>query len=96
MVRIKNPNEYSLLRFEKSKAKNKMYSAILKHKETGKTRKVSFGDISMENYRDLTGLNLYPHLIHSDRTRRKSFRKRFAKDASHKFSSAYFSMNYLW
>ena len=96
MVRISDPENYKFLRFEKSNNKGKMYNAILVNKSTNRERKVPFGDSNMENYRDKTGLNLYPNLIHGDKERRKSFRARHKENAKHKFSSAYFSYNYLW
>lgn len=96
MVRIKNPENYKLLRFEKSNTKNKMYDAILFNVKTKRKKKIPFGDNKMENYRDITGLHLYPHLIHNDKRRRKLFRSRHRKNSKFKFSSAYFSYYYLW
>ena len=85
-----------ILRFEKSKTKNKMYDAILLNKKTNRNKKIPFGDNKMENYRDITGLNRYRHLIHNDKKRRKNFRSRHGKNAKYKFSSAYFAYKYLW
>jgi hypothetical protein len=90
-------DKFTLQGFVKSAQKGKMYSALLLNKETKKIIKVSFGDSKMENYSDLTGLNLYPKLIHGDKKRQKSFQARskgFLKDGY--FSPAFFSYYYLW
>ena len=88
---------YNFIKFEKSNRMNKMYDAILLNKKTNKTIKLSFGDSRYENYHDLTGLNLYPHLTHGDKKRRKSYRARhigFLKKGY--YSPGYLSYNYLW
>jgi len=95
-MRVPNPGDYKLNGFRKSTRKNKMYDAILSNKKTGKHKIIPFGDNKMENYRDVTGLNLYPKLIHGDKKRRKNFRARHKKNAKYKFSSAWFSYYYLW
>jgi hypothetical protein len=91
--------DYNLLGFKKSNAKNKMYSAILENKKTKKLRKINFGHDKYENYRDITGLDLYPHLIHDDNKRRINFRKRFRrqfeKDKKY-YTPLHFSWIYLW
>jgi hypothetical protein len=91
-----NKADYKLVRFEKSKAKNKKYAAILKDKE-GKERRVNFGDIRYEHYKDSTPLKLYSKLDHNDKERRRLYRARHKgyldKD---KYSPAYFSWFYLW
>jgi hypothetical protein len=89
--------DYKLIGFEKSSAKDKMYAAVLENKSTGRERLVNFGSKSYENYRDRTGLNLYPHLIHGDSKRRASYRARH-KIHVHDgcYSPAYFSYHYLW
>ena len=89
--------DYTFLRFEKSKVKGKMYSAILLNKSTKKEKTLSFGQNNMGNYRDATGLNLYPKLIHNDPVRRKAFQSRFKHLLKEGFySSLYFSYHYLW
>lgn len=87
--------DYKLIGFEKSKTKNKMYDAILL--KENKKYKVPFGDKRYQNFRDITGLNLYPHLIHDDNKRRKNYRTRH-KHAVKKgyYSPGYFSYYYLW
>jgi len=74
-----------------------MYNAILLNKETGREIRVPFGDNAMENYRDKTGLNLYPHLIHGDKNRRRLFRARhsgYLRDGY--YSPSWFSFYILW
>jgi len=89
--------DYKLLGFEKARAKDKMYAAILEDKLTGRERTVNFGSKSYENYRDRTGLNLYPHLIHGDANRRASYRARHRNNVHSKcYNPAYFAYHYLW
>ena len=89
--------DYKLLGYDRSKRKGKMYDALLERKKDKKIIRVPFGDATMENYRDLTGLNLYPQLIHNDEKRRKSFRARhkgYLKNGY--YSPSYFSYYILW
>lgn len=58
-------------RIEKSKVKDKKYSAIL---NTG--RKVDFGYAPMGQYKDSTGLGIYSHKNHLDKTRRRRYLQR--------------------
>ena len=89
--------EYKLVRYQKSTRKGKMYDAILKKKETGREVKVSFGDNTMENYWDKTGLNLYPHLIHGDKKRRENYKSRArGRVKEGYYSPSYFSYYVLW
>ena len=88
---------YSLSGFEKSTVKDKMYNAILKNKKTKRNVKVPFGHNKYENYKDSTGLNLYPNLIHGNKERRKAYHARhkgFIKEGY--YSPGYFSLKYLW
>ena len=90
-------NEYQLTGFRRSKTKGKMYDAVLKSKRNSREIRVPFGDSTMENFHDKTGLNLFPHLIHGDEKRRKAFQARhkgFLKD--NYYSPSYFSYYYLW
>lgn len=98
MVKI-NKDEYKLLGFDKSQSKNKMYSAFLENKKTGKIKKINFGHNKYENFRDITGLDLYPRLIHNDNKRRINFKKRFKKQYEKDkkyYTPLYFSWKYLW
>ena len=90
-------SEYRFIKFEKSTRKNKMYNALLRSKVDNKIVKVHFGDSNYENYRDKTGLNLYPKLIHNDKDRRKLYRLRHGKDIKDGYySPGFFSWYYLW
>ena len=89
--------EYNFLGFQKSLRKNKMYDSLIINKKTGKIKKISFGDKTMQNFRDVTGLNLYPHLIHGDKKRRALFHARhkgFIKEGY--YSPSFFSYYFLW
>ena len=96
MVVIENPNEYRFVKFEKSKTKNKKYDAILQNKNTGRLRKVSFGDKRYKQYKDQTGLGLYSNLNHLDKSRRERYRTRHQGEEQNKYSSGWFSFYYLW
>lgn len=96
MVKILNPNEYVLKGFQKSSTNFKKYDAILEHKQTGKTKKIPFGDTRYQHFRDQTPLKLYSHLDHNDLKRRHNYLARHSKTFNDKFSSSYFSKNYLW
>ena len=90
-------SEYRLKGFEVSKTKHKMYTALLVNKKTKREKRISFGDKRYENYRDITGLNAYPQLVHGDKERRKRYHDRHKKDIKEGYYSAgYFSMKYLW
>ena len=88
--------EYKLLGFEKATNKNKQYNALLQRKTDNKIIRVPFGSM-MENYQDKTGLNLYPHLIHGNKERRRLYRARhkvYLKDGY--YSPGWFSFYVLW
>ena len=72
-------SQYSFVRYEKSTKAGKMYTAILKNKQTDREVKLHFGDNKLGNYQDKTGLNAYPKLVHGDKQRRRNFRSRFSK-----------------
>ena len=78
------------IKFEKSKAKGKKYAAIL---PDGK--RVNFGALGYEHYKDRTPLKLYSHLDHNSLERRKLYYQRHNKDYP-KYSADYFSKKYLW
>jgi len=90
-------NNFKLVNFEKSKTKNKKYDAILKNKENKKLMRVPFGDNRYEHFKDKTGLGLYSHFNHLDKSRQKNYIARhsvYIKEGY--FSPGYFSMKYLW
>lgn len=92
-----NRLHFNLVGFRKSSRKNKMYDAIIENKKTKKKIYIPFGDNKMMNYRDITGLNLYPHLIHNDNERRRRYKARAVNNVrSGFFSPSFFSFYYLW
>ena len=92
-----NKKDYKLIGFEVSKRQGKMYNGLLERKKDKKIIRVPFGDATMENYRDITGLNAYPQLIHNDKNRRRLYRLRHKKDLKDGYYSAgFFSWSYLW
>ena len=87
--------DYKLLGYRKSKRKNAKYDAILENKKTKKLKYVPFGAIGYENYRDLTGLNLYK--THNDPKKRRLYRARHKKDLKEGYySPGYFSYYITW
>ena len=89
--------EWGLAGFKKSKVKDKMYAAIIYNKQTKRRRTLNFGSVHYQNFRDVTGLNLYPHLIHGDKKRRDLFHARhkgFIKEGY--YSPSFFSYYFLW
>lgn len=95
-MRVDNPNDYVFVRFQKSTSKGKKYDAILKNKNTGRERKIPFGAIGYEHYKDTTGLGLYSSQNHNDTKRRALYRQRHQGENNAKYSSGYFAWNYLW
>jgi hypothetical protein len=94
-------SEYKMIRFQKSKAKNKKYAAILSKICCNTIKKkeyiLNFGDKRYQQYEDKTGLNLYSKLDHFDKKRRNNYHSRHSKNVKQGiFSPAYFSMEYLW
>lgn len=90
-------SEYKFIKFQRSNRLHKKYDAIIEDKTTKKIIRIPFGDVRYENYKDKTGLNLYPKLIHRDKERRKLFRDRFNHIIKpNYFSPGYFSYYYLW
>jgi hypothetical protein len=90
-------DEYKLKGFEVSKVKDKMYNAVLVNKKTKREKRVPFGSRTYKNYRDATGLNAYPNLIHGDKERRKRYHQRHEKDVKEGYySPGYFSLRFLW
>ena len=94
-MRVDNPDDYKLMGFEVSNTSGKKYDAILRHK-TGKLKRVPFGDINSEHFKDSTPNGIYDYLNHNNPERRRLFHLRHAKNAMYKYSSAYFSLHYLW
>ena len=93
---INNPQDFKLVRFEKSKTSFKKYDAILMNKKTGMLQRVPFGDNRYPQYKDKVPLGLYRKSDHNDKERRRRYRLRHAGEDKNKFSSGYFSWKYLW
>ena len=90
-------SDWKLLGFKKSQAKNKKYSALIQHKKNDRVRTINFGSTSHEQFKDSTGLNIYSHLNHGDRERKKKYIARhsvFVRKGY--YSPGYFSMTRLW
>ena len=94
MVRIHNPESYSLLGYEINKGKKAKYDAILKNKKTGELKRIPFGQKGYEQFKDQLGH--YSHLDHNDEKRRDNWIKRHKRNLDYKFSSAWFSHQCLW
>ena len=99
---IEHPEDYALVGFERSKVRGKKYDAILRRKKTQKrnqpiqTRRVPFGAVGYEQFKDSTGKGLYTQVNHGDPKRRRNYRTRHNGENKRKFSSGYFSWKYLW
>lgn len=94
-MKLDNPDNYKLIKFEKSNTKTKKYDAILENKLTKKLKRIPFGSITYQHYKDSTPLKLYSHLDHNDTNRRRLYYLRHNKDYP-KFSSDWLSKTYLW
>jgi len=90
-------SDYVLLGFNRSTRANKKYDAILIKKNTHKTVRVPFGDNRYQQYKDSTGLRLYSHLDHNDKTRRANYWNRHRKDIDlDNYTAGNFALKYLW
>jgi hypothetical protein len=96
MVVVKNPADYSFVKFEKSNTKGKKYDAVLYNKKAKQYKTVPFGSVDYPQYEDKTGLGHYSHMNTYDKERRRLYRLRHAGEDKNKFSSGYFSLKYLW
>lgn len=97
----------SIVKIEKSKARYKKYVAIVKNKETQKTRKINFGDSRYEQFKDSTPLKLYASQNHGDKKRRDAYFSRHSgtknkqeaitkEKASGLYSAKLLAHIYLW
>ena len=68
-----------IIKIEKSKTKGKKYTAKVKNIKTGKTRKINFGALGYQQFKDRTPLKLYKNLNHSDKKRQERYYSRFSK-----------------
>lgn len=90
------PATHTLIGFEKSHLPAKKYNAILERISTGAISRVPFGATGYEQYKDSTGLGIYSHLDHLDKSRRRNYISRHSKDNNRPFSASWLSLNYLW
>lgn len=87
------------LKFEKSKSKNKKYLVILPNE-----KKINFGQLSYNHYKDTTPLKLYSNLDHNDKKRQINYCARSAGiknkkgklTKNNKESANFYSRKYLW
>lgn len=94
MVRIENPEDYTVKDILIAQDGKHKYVAILENKYRGTTKKVPFGSIAYEQYHDKLGH--YSNLDHNDPERRRRFLMRHASNTGYKYSSAWFSKRFLW
>ncbi len=64
-----------IIKFEKGPFPKK-YTAYIKNKKTGSTRKIHFGDSRYQQYRDRTPLKLYKKNNHGTRKRMQNYYSR--------------------
>ena len=73
------PMKEKIIKIEKSKVKGKKYTAKVKNIKTNKTRKISFGALGYQQFKDRTPLKLYKKLNHSNKKRQERYYGRFSK-----------------
>lgn len=93
---VEEPNKYKLIKFMRSRTRGKKYDAILLNKRTRKVKRIPFGALGYEQYKDSTGVGLYSNINHLNTKRRRNYRIRHAGENKRKYSSGYFSWKYLW
>lgn len=96
---VTDPSQYTLETIQVHHGPRYKYVAILRHKNTGRTKRVPFGGkradgTPYEQYHDKVGH--YAAYDHADRKRRALYRVRHAGEQNHKFSAGWFSWKYLW
>jgi hypothetical protein len=89
-------DQFRLVRFERSRTKNKKYDAIIEDRKTKRTQRVPFGQIGYAQYKDSTGLKLYSRLDHGDEERKKNYLARHEKTRHKKWSASWLSWQFLW
>ena len=98
-----------IIRFEKSKTKGKKYTAYIQDLETRKIRKLNFGAIGYQQYKDKTPLHLYTAKNHNDRRRMQNYFNRHSGTRNRKkaiekeitkshgyYNAKILSHKYLW
>ena len=64
-----------ILKFKKGPT-GKKYTALVQNKKTKKIRKIHFGALDYQHYKDRTPLKLYSHKNHNARKRMKNYYSR--------------------
>lgn len=95
MVTLSDPDKYKFTGFEISTTCGKKYDALMQHKQTGKVKRVPFGDLRYEHFND-RALGLFSHLNHNDPERRRLYKKRHAGENEKKYTAGYFAWRFLW
>lgn len=62
-----------IIKFEKSKIMGKKYTAYVQSKATKKIRKIHFGALDYQQYKDRTPLKLYSYKNHNNRKRMQNY-----------------------
>tara|TARA_Y100000389_G_scaffold179584_2_gene193778 strand:+ start:3923 stop:4231 length:309 start_codon:yes stop_codon:yes gene_type:complete len=98
-----------ILYFKKSNINGKKYSAFVQDKKTKKIRKLDFGALDYQQYKDRTPCGLYTYKNHSTRTRQQNYYNRHSGTKNRKqaislekkkskgyYTSKILSHLYLW
>lgn len=98
-----------IIKIKKSDRKGKKYCAIVQDKRTKKTRKIHFGALGYEQYKDSTKLKLYSKGDHGDSRRRENYFSRHSgvktkekaleiekRKSNGKYNAKILSHVYLW
>ena len=98
-----------IIKFEKSKSTGKKYTAYIQNLATRKIRKLDFGALVYQQYRDKTPLHLYSAKDHYDKRRMQNYFNRHSgtrkrKDAIEReirkshgyYTPKILSHKYLW
>ena len=100
----------TIVKFEKSKIKEKKYTAYVKDLKTKRVRQIHFGADGYEQYKDSTGIGYYTKNNHGDHRRRRNYFSRHShgiktkkeatimeiKKSKGYFNSKILSHKYLW
>jgi hypothetical protein len=78
-----------ILQFLKSKKKGKKYTAYIRNKHTKKIRKIHFGAIGYQQYKDRTPLKLYSKYNHNTRKRMQNYFNRHSGTKNRKRAISY-------
>ena len=62
-----------IMKIEKSKARNKKYTAFVYNINSKRTRKIHFGDTRYQQYKDTTPLKYYSYKNHFEKKRKSNY-----------------------